>query len=102
MVNIKNTNIRNYVEWSISDLKSASNTIEDQLAPSAGNAFVGFSGIIPGAGTAIFSKFVNNIRPLSSKLRSCVDRLEGLSREVEELENNLEYWKNKYNDLRED
>jgi hypothetical protein len=37
MVNVKNIRIKNLIESSISDLRSASDTIEDQLGPSAGN-----------------------------------------------------------------
>src|ERR1043165_2207259 len=99
---VKNSTIRDLIEDSISSLRSSYNTIEDQLAPTAGNAAVGFSGLLPGAGAAIFSKFVNNIRPISSTLSNCVDRLKRLSREIEELENDLENWRNKYNDLRDD
>jgi len=48
------------------------------------------SGFLPGAGTAIFSKFVNIIRPAGSKVHGCIGNLERLAREIEALENNLE------------
>jgi len=99
---VNNSSIRSEIKDLISTLRSSYNTIENHLAPSAGKAFSVFGGFLPGAGTAIFASAVNTIRPVGSKLSSCADKLERLSREIEELENSLENWKNKYNDLRDD
>ena len=99
---VKNSTIEELIKSSISDLRRTYSTIEDQLAPSGGNFAVSVSGLLPGAGSVIFSNFVNNIRPLGSKVSSCIDRLERLSREIEALENSLESWRNKYNDLRDE